>query len=208
MFYVFQDFFFHLRLNLSSKTIEQRHDKTNKMTLRPAKTQISLGIRPVWSEPSLCAQWVAKGPSFLHADSKDSDQTGRMPRMIWVFAGRTVILLVLSWCGSFFEVTMLKTGLTETIILCNESSAVIPTNVSGILNPYKPSGLAHPYQLDVSVSNFRGVWCTFSFLILFQTEIPVSEQWRPWSDAAFCGVWSGSTLFVWLQKKERQDNVG
>ena len=26
----------------------------------PAKTQISLGIHPVWSESSLCAQWVAK----------------------------------------------------------------------------------------------------------------------------------------------------
>ena len=29
--------------------IEPRHDKTNKMAVRPAKTQISLGIRPVWS---------------------------------------------------------------------------------------------------------------------------------------------------------------
>ena len=67
------------------------------MTVRPAKTQISLGICPVWSESSLCAQWVAKDPSFLHADSEDSDQTGRMPRLIWVFAERTVILLVLSW---------------------------------------------------------------------------------------------------------------
>ena len=65
------------------------HDKTNKMTVRPAKTQISLGIRPVWSESSLCAQWVAQDPSFLHAPSEDSDQTGRMPRLIWVFAGRT-----------------------------------------------------------------------------------------------------------------------
>ena len=26
-----------------------RHDKTNKMDVRPAKTQVSLGIRPVWS---------------------------------------------------------------------------------------------------------------------------------------------------------------
>ena len=43
------------------------HDKTNKITVRPAKTQISLGNRPVWSESSLCAQWVAKDPSFLHA---------------------------------------------------------------------------------------------------------------------------------------------
>ena len=68
---------------------EPPHDKTNKMTVRPAKTQISLGIRPVWSESSLCAQWVAKDPSFLHADSEDSDQTGRMSRLIWFFAGRT-----------------------------------------------------------------------------------------------------------------------
>ena len=74
---------------------EPPHDKTNKMTARPAKTdQISLGIRPVWSESSLCAQWVSKDPSFLKADSEDSDQTGRMPRLI--FAGRTVTLLVLS----------------------------------------------------------------------------------------------------------------
>ena len=72
-------------------------DKTNKMTVHPAKTQISLGINPVWSESSLCAQWVAKDPSFLHADSKDSDQTGWMPRLVWVFPGCTVILLVLSW---------------------------------------------------------------------------------------------------------------
>ena len=61
--------------------------KPTKWHVRPAKTQISLGIRPVWSESSLCAQWVAKDPSFLHADSEDSDQTGRMPRLIWVFAG-------------------------------------------------------------------------------------------------------------------------
>ena len=56
---------------------EPWHDKTNKMSVRPAKTQISLGIRPVWSESSLCTQWVAKEPRFLHADSEDSDQTGR-----------------------------------------------------------------------------------------------------------------------------------
>ena len=63
-------------------TKEPPHDKTNKMSVRPAKTQISLGIRPVWSESSLCAQWVAKDPRFLHADREDSDQTGRMPRLI------------------------------------------------------------------------------------------------------------------------------
>ena len=47
-----------------------------------AKTQISLHICPVWSESLLCAQWVAKEPNFLPADSEDSDQTGWMPRLI------------------------------------------------------------------------------------------------------------------------------
>ena len=45
--------------------------KPTKWHVRPAKTQINLGIRPVWSESSLCAQWVATNPSFLYADSKD-----------------------------------------------------------------------------------------------------------------------------------------
>ena len=90
------------QLRVPSWTIyEPRHDKTNKMSVRPAKTQISVGIRPVWSESSLHAQWVAKNPSFLLADSEDSDQTGRTPRLIWVFAGRTAILLVLSCRGSY-----------------------------------------------------------------------------------------------------------
>ena len=62
------------------------HDKTNKMTVHPAKTQISLSICPVWSASLLCAQWVAKYPRFLHVDSEDSDQTGQ--------------ILVLSWGGS------------------------------------------------------------------------------------------------------------
>ena len=78
-----------------TKIYEPQHDKTNELTCapsedsdQPAKTQISLGIRPVWPESSLCALWVAKDPKFLHADSEDSDQTERMPRLIWVFAGQ------------------------------------------------------------------------------------------------------------------------
>ena len=68
--------------NKQTQIIQPQHEKNNKMSVRPAKTQISLGIRPVWSESSLCAQWAAKDPSFLHADSEDSDQTGRMHRLI------------------------------------------------------------------------------------------------------------------------------
>ena len=79
---------------------EPPHDKTNKMTVHPAKTQISLGILPVWSESSLSV-WRKLGS--LATDwvySEDSDQTGRMRRLIWVFAWHTLILLVLSCRGS------------------------------------------------------------------------------------------------------------
>ena len=77
------------------RIFEPPRDKTNKMAVRPAKTQISLGIRPVWSE-SLLSAWRKIGSLAIHwAHSEDSDQSERMPRLIWVFAGRTVILLVL-----------------------------------------------------------------------------------------------------------------
>ena len=45
--------------------------KPTKWHVRPAKTQVSLGIRPVWSVSSSCAQLVAKDLSFLHADSEN-----------------------------------------------------------------------------------------------------------------------------------------
>ena len=65
--------------------------KPIKWPVCPAKTQISLGIHPVWSEYSLSA-WRKVGSlkkATHKPHSEDSDQTGRMPRLIWVFAGRT-----------------------------------------------------------------------------------------------------------------------
>ena len=95
---------------------EPRHDKTNTVSVRPAKTQISLGIRPVWSESSLSA-WRNLGPLATHwAQSEDSDRTGRMPRLLWVFAGRTVILLVLSCRGSFQYRAVGRTGRSGDIV--------------------------------------------------------------------------------------------
>ena len=66
-----------IQLNLSRSMT-----KPTERHVRPAKTQKSQGTRPVWSESSLCTQWVSKDPRFLHADSEDSDQTGQMPRLL------------------------------------------------------------------------------------------------------------------------------
>ena len=75
--------------------------KQTKWHVRPAKTQICPDICPVWSASSLSA-WRKLGSLATHwAHSKESDQTGWMPRLIWVFAGRTATLLVLSWGGLY-----------------------------------------------------------------------------------------------------------
>ena len=106
-------------------TNEPQHDNTNKMSVRPAKTQISLGIHSVWSESSL-STWRKLGSLATHlAHSEDSDQTGRMPRLIWVFAGHTLILLVLS-CRRSNECCVIRGpkhvffGLAQYVFLCLE----------------------------------------------------------------------------------------
>ena len=69
--------------------MSRRTTKPTKWTVRPAKAQISLGIRPVWLDSSLSA-WRIIGPLTTYgAHSEDSDQTGQMPRLIRVFAGHT-----------------------------------------------------------------------------------------------------------------------
>ena len=61
------------------------------------------------SDQSSLSAWRKLGSLATHwAHSEDSDQTGRMPRLIWVFAGRTAILFVLSCRGSImFNPTLL-----------------------------------------------------------------------------------------------------
>ena len=69
--------------------MSQSITKPTKWQMHPAKTKISLGIRPVWSECSLSA-WRKLGSLATHwPHSEDSDQTGGMIRLIWVFTGRT-----------------------------------------------------------------------------------------------------------------------
>ena len=95
-------FFIHVFINKLSHLMT----KPTELLLHPAKTwsawasvQSDQSGRPVWSVFAV-RSLSSKDPRFLHADSEDSDQTGRMPRLIWVFSRRTVILLVLSWGGS------------------------------------------------------------------------------------------------------------
>ena len=66
----------------------------------PAKTQISLGIRPVWSESSLCVLRIAKASSC--GQWRLFIRLGGCPGWSESSLGAHVILLVMSWGGSFY----------------------------------------------------------------------------------------------------------
>ena len=46
-------------------------------------------LRSAWASTWVISLCVCLIPRILHADSKDSDKTGRMPRLVWVFTGCT-----------------------------------------------------------------------------------------------------------------------
>ena len=56
--------------------------------VRPAKNQISLRVRAVWSESSLHSFWIAKDAKFFMRTTK-TYKTAQMRRFIWMFVGRT-----------------------------------------------------------------------------------------------------------------------
>ena len=99
----------HPRIKLLSQTahcyMSRLMTKPTKWHVHPAKTQISLDIRPVWSRSLLSTWrklWSLASSYPLNAQRRLwSDR--RMPRLIWVLAGRTAILLVLSWGSSYID---------------------------------------------------------------------------------------------------------
>ena len=90
---------YNAHLQIFAKLNHSTSDKSNnwawagqnqqKWPVHPGKTQMSLGIRPVWSESSLYAWWKLRSLATYWVHSKDSDHTGWMSRLIWVFAGHT-----------------------------------------------------------------------------------------------------------------------
>ena len=68
---------------------ESPHDKTNKMACAPSEDSDQYGYPPSMIRVFAVA-WRNLGSFATHkAHSEDSYQTGRMPRLIWVFGGRT-----------------------------------------------------------------------------------------------------------------------
>ena len=81
-------------------------DKKNKQTTKryvcPERNKISMRIRPLWSEYSLCAIWVAKDPTCLLLDGEVFSKIAGALTL-----GAHAIVLVLSCSDSTVLLTVL-----------------------------------------------------------------------------------------------------
>ena len=147
------------------------------MTVRPAKTQISLGIRPVWSESSLSA-WRKLGSIATHwAHGKDWSD--------WADAQAD---LSLHWAHTPF------------CWFCHEATQMLKQCWRAVKSLLKVASLHHPSKVDprhdktnkVSVRPAKtqislGIhpgWSVFAVRMKkrWVLSYPLSAQWRHWSD--------------------------
>ena len=193
-------------------------------------------LRSAWastqSDQSLHCPLGSLAPHWAH--SEDSDQTGRMPRLIWVFAGRTVILLVLSWGGPiiinvFFQTEQVPAELTKAKSLSSLSPLTLkvvgPPQMTyqqwshGITFPclLLPSGNFRPHSCP-----FFDVTCIFTTLFwlpLLLIAIPepfhmIFNNWvmRVWylshrwpaKAQAIRAVWPEPSLFAHMKYESRR----
>ena len=189
------------------------------MSVHRAKTQISLGIRPVWSESSLSAWRKLGSLSTYWVHSEDSDQTGRMPRLICVFAGRTITLLVLSWGGSFFAFfsrfvrstkfkgvirmdNRLLTNSVNYISLSNGSNSRLYNHARDIIHAFSNKLLFRLYwnqtvgAIGIILFFFRSnLHALKIFVTLFSgTERPTKLKLGTHMDSGLCIVYTGIRL--------------
>ena len=91
----------------------------------------------------------------------------------------------------------------QVILACNNYESVSGKSQWTYFNPLKPNVVSHYYQLDQSifVLSFVG-WIFFIFILILIITFCKKKLWRLWSDAAFCGVWSGYALFAYVLQND------
>ena len=99
--------------------------------MRPTKTQICKRNRAVWSESSLSTWRVFASLAIQNVPSKDSDQTARMRRLIWIFAGRTCPKLRL-WTFLFIYSVLLE---HKNVHFCNTTCKNMSFGICGQQRP-------------------------------------------------------------------------
>ena len=130
---------------------------------------ISLDLHPVESQSWLCVQWVAKDPNFVHADSEDSDQSGRTDHFVVFFF--VMLQLTCRW--------NLRPGMTQTGLLSTEASSRLEIlKYSNYLDSEKQSNWSncffwtHCCILKPHCLNFRIITAIFLMFKVPKNKLP------------------------------------
>ena len=106
------------------------------------------------SDQSPLSAWRKLGSLATHwAHSQDSAQTGWMPRLIWVFAGRTLILLVLSCCCSYHKNPKY---LDTPKICCNPPKILTRWLYQRVMHPKDAAEIANSVDPDLTAPLWSG----------------------------------------------------
>ena len=194
-----------LTLNVINWEEISRNTTKPTMWLCTQWTPIRLGR----SESSLCALWVAKDPSFLHADSKDSDQTRLMHTKIkfsdlslrWVhtrFIG--FVMSLLKWfhmSNTWLELKTL-TRLTK-LRYCKISQRSVARRLAAVMRPTYSEGMANLIRL---LSKLTWIYtdCPELFVQIF--KIMRFKRNRPDSEDMSCLV-TKPTIWQCAQRRLR-----
>ena len=147
---------FFWRFTVPAKLSEPPRDKTNKMACAPSEDSDQPGHPPSLFRLFAVRMKKCLVLSYPLSALRGSAQTGRMCRLSWVFAGRTVILLVLSWGGSF---TYIKSRKHERG-LCSNSCIFLASSYTTAVSFLKVS------KMDFFL-NFNNSLITNGFIINF-----------------------------------------
>ena len=118
--------------------IEPAHDKTKTMACAPSEDWDQPGHPPCLIRVFAVRMKKAWSIATYSAHSEDSDQTVRMPRLIWVFAGRTChfVGFVMRWLILLLLAVFLGACLTTTLTVRPSQGVPVP------LFPCKKSALS------------------------------------------------------------------
>ena len=147
--------------------------KPTNRYVRPAKTQLSLGIRPIWSESLLCA---LRTQGFFMRTVRTLIRLDGCPGWSESSLGAHAILLVLSWGGSYATSLRFWSKHSKEV---NHGLIWVPSREnlsSGFATRYDSNRPAQPHRL-ATVLRF---WIQQVDLLYYLC----SEQQRCWSDCA------------------------
>ena len=147
----------------SEDTIQPQHDKTHNWHVPPAKTQISLGIHPVWSE-SLLSVWRNLGSLATHwVDSEGwSDWADAQADLHW--AHGHLVCFVMRRLTSVIKLSRQHTT-KELIRLCG-----YPGWSASLLLAYSINRLSHDmahysWYIPTFIGPFVTVFGPFNFVL-------------------------------------------